>query len=115
MNTQNLEISQLINDLDQKGVKISTENGKLRIHASKGVLTPEVRQLLSTQKAAIIEFLNKKPEDVANTCSSNQDLSLQTIGRLIGGFSGSTSVGFKPPITAPEAMAIVVFRLDRAR
>jgi hypothetical protein len=105
MNTQTLEISNLINDLDQKGVKISTEDGKLRIHAPKGLLTPEVRQLLSNQKAEIIQFLNKKLEEEANNCFSNQDLSLQTIGRLIGGFGSYTTIGFKPPITSPEAMA----------
>lgn len=105
MNTQTLTISELIDDLTQKGIKLSTDNGKLRIHAPKGTLTEADRQRLSTRKSEILEFLTRTPEDEADDYPNQFDLSVRTIGRLIGGFGSASTGEHKPPIAASEAMA----------
>ena len=65
-------------------------------------------------KADIVAFLHEM--DVATDLDSvplSQGLNLQTIGRLIGGFSEQSTVEYKPPIIDPKVMAqklIVTFK-----
>ena len=44
-------------DLAQQGVQLWVEDGKLRIRAPKGVLTPAARGMLATQKDDILKLL----------------------------------------------------------
>jgi len=54
-----MTISELLNELSEKGVKLWTDGEQLRIRANKGVITPEKRQMISEYKAEILEQLQK--------------------------------------------------------
>ncbi|MFQ4140986.1 hypothetical protein [Chlorogloeopsis sp. ULAP02] len=97
---------ELVENLTQKGVQIWVDNDKLNLRSPKGVITPEIQAELSAYKAEILAFLRDK--DVAAKAASvplSIGLSLQTIGRLIGGFVKQSNVEFKPPVIDPQVMA----------
>ncbi len=95
-----MNVSELVESLTQQGVQLSTAEGKLKINSPKGVLTPGLRTQLAEYKAEILMFLQEIGKD--ETENDPQNLSLRTIGRLIGGFGAS---GFTPPVINPQAMA----------
>ncbi|WP_392534190.1 hypothetical protein [Nostoc sp. C117] len=100
-----MNVTELVDNLTQKGVKLWVDNDKLRIHSPKGILTPEIQNELAKCKAEILSLLQRKNNDSQCPTDNGQSLSLQTIGRLIGGFSQKTDTDFKPPVTNPEVMA----------
>jgi hypothetical protein len=100
-----MNVTELVDNLTQKGVKLWVDNDKLRIHSPKGILTPEIQTELAEHKAEILSLLQRKNNDAESPPDNSQSLSLQTIGRLIGGFSQKTDTDFKPPVTNPEIMA----------
>jgi len=53
-----LSTRDLIVKLRALGVKLSVDNGELRVSAPKGVLTPELRSELATHKEQLLELLN---------------------------------------------------------
>lgn len=95
-----MNVSELVESLTQQGVQLSATEGKLKINSPKGVLTPGLRTQLAEYKTEILMFLEEIGKD--ETENDDQDLSLRTIGRLIGGFGAS---GFIPPVINPQAMA----------
>lgn len=101
----NVNVSGLIDQLTQQGVQIWADDaGKLKIQSPKGVMTREIQSKLAARKAEILEFLLQKTTTPAETCTVGQHgLSLQTIGRLIGGYGRGES--FTPPTIEPTAMA----------
>ncbi len=109
-----MNISELVVNLTQQGVRLWVENEKLKIRSPKGVITPEIEEKIVAYKVEIIAFLHEI--DVATDLESvsiNQGLNLQTIGRLIGGFTEQSSAEYKSPIIDPKAMAkklIVTFK-----
>lgn len=101
-----MNVSELVENLNQQGVQLWADNDKLRIHSPKGVLTPELRTALTEHKGEILSFLQQSSDTAATSQGTDgQFLSLQTIGRLIGGFYNFSSVEFKPPTIDPLAMA----------
>ncbi|MDZ8184146.1 MAG: hypothetical protein RMX96_04690 [Nostoc sp. ChiSLP02] len=100
-----MNVTELVDELTQKGVKLWVDNDKLRIQSPKGILTPEIQTELAERKAEILSLLQGKNNDAACSTDNDRYLSLQTIGRLIGGFSQKTDTEFKPPVTNPNAMA----------
>lgn len=99
-----MNVSELLEDLSQQGVQLWIDQDKLKIQSPKGVLTPTLQTTLAERKAEILTFLRDATLDPA---SKSQDLSLQTIGRLIGGFCdrSPSSTGFIPPVIDPQTMA----------
>lgn len=109
-----MNVSEIVQNLTEHGVHLWVDNNKLKIRSPKGVITPEIQEKIVAYKAEIMEFL--QDIDVATdleATSLNQGLSLQTIGRLIGGFSEQSSVEYKSPVIDPKYMAqklIVTFK-----
>lgn len=101
-----MNVSELLENLTQQGVQLWTDNGKLKIHSPKGILTPALRTELAERKTEILAFLRDTNDTASdNSVPDGQALSLRTIGRLIGGFSDRSTADLKPPIIEPKAMA----------
>lgn len=100
-----MSASSLIEQLTQKGVKIWSDDGKLKIHSPKGILTAELQSEIASRKAEILSFLERQQHEPApSDCTTSfQGLSLQTIGRLIGGYGSEET--FTPPVIDPNIMA----------
>ncbi|MGJ3246541.1 MAG: hypothetical protein ACFE0I_10745 [Elainellaceae cyanobacterium] len=102
-----MNASELLDTLNQRGVQVWVDRDKLTIRSPKGMITPELREQLATHKSDLLALL-KRDDDSADDCPSltqGQGLSIQTIGRLIGGFDGSSSQSYKPPVIRPQVMA----------
>jgi TubC N-terminal docking domain len=80
-----MNVSGLIDQLTQQGVQVWADDGKLKIQSPKGVMTSELQSELVARKAEILEFLLQKNSPTETCLPGHQGLSLQTIGRLIGG------------------------------
>ncbi|MER3588549.1 MAG: non-ribosomal peptide synthase [Mastigocladus sp. ERB_26_1] len=96
----------LLENLIQKGVHLWVDNEKLNLRSPKGIMTPEIQAELTAHKAEILTLLRDR--DVATKAASvplSMGLSLQTIGRLIGGFVQKSFVEYKPPVIDPRVMA----------
>ncbi|PSR19690.1 non-ribosomal peptide synthase [filamentous cyanobacterium CCP3] len=99
-----MNVSGLIDQLTQQGVQVWTDDdGKLKIQSPKGVLTSELQSELVARKAEILEFLLQKNSPTETCLPGHQGLSLQTIGRLIGGYGRGET--FNSPIINPSVMA----------
>lgn len=98
-------VSGLIDQLTQQGVQIWADDaGKLKIQSPKGVMTRAMQSELVARKADILEFLLQKTATPTETCTiGKHGLSLQTIGRLIGGYGRGEN--FSPPTVDPAVMA----------
>jgi amino acid adenylation domain-containing protein len=70
-----LSTFELLSELRQLGVQISTDGEKLRCHAPKEALTPYVRSQLAERKAEIIAFLQNCNQAVDATASSIEPVS----------------------------------------
>lgn len=97
-----MSVSELLTNLNQKGVELWVDNDKLKINSPKGVLTQELKSDIAARKNEILVFLRENKESKQDTATG---LSLQTIGRLIGGFCPQASAEFKSPIIEPGVMA----------
>ncbi|MFH0809361.1 MAG: hypothetical protein V2A77_02650 [Pseudomonadota bacterium] len=51
----------LVTDLQARGVRLSAVNGRLRVEAPKGLLTPEVKQALAERKGEVLAYLTAWP------------------------------------------------------
>ncbi|MEM8673193.1 MAG: hypothetical protein AAGF83_04890 [Cyanobacteria bacterium P01_G01_bin.67] len=101
-----MNVSQLLEALAQKGIDLWVDEEKLKIRSPKGVLTPALSTELAQHKQEILSFLRGNTSTISNLPqTNNQALSLQTIGRLIGGFGDDSSVDFTTPTIEPRAMA----------
>lgn len=97
-----MNVSEFVTNLTQQGVQLWADNDKLKINSPKGVLTPQLQTYIATYKTEILSFL-RKDNDISN--STYTELSLQTIGRLIGGYCERLSMQFKSPIIDSKVMA----------
>ncbi|MGH7998609.1 MAG: hypothetical protein ACREPR_04045, partial [Brasilonema sp.] len=92
--------------LTQQGVQLSANNDKLNIRSPKGVLTPELCAELTARKEELLTFLHNMKMPTNPTAVPVEDtLSLQTIGRLIGGFVEQSALECKQPLIEPRVMA----------
>ena len=55
-----MNLKQFVAELAEQGVKLWVEGDRLGVGAAKGVLTPEVRDLLTLHKAELVKLLQKK-------------------------------------------------------
>ncbi|MFW6358782.1 MAG: hypothetical protein ACOC0N_06165 [Chroococcales cyanobacterium] len=97
-----MNVSELLSDLNQQGVQLWAEQDKLKVHSPKGILTPAIQNNLITYKTEILSFLQKK---VPKSYPTPAGLSLQTIGKLIGGMSKPSFKECQSPIIDPREMA----------
>ena len=112
-----MNVADLVTHLNKQGVHLWAEQDKLKINSPKGILTSQLQADIVSHKTEILAFLR---EDREATCNTPANLSLRTIGRLIGGFcqqvpqagsdflsrsARSASMAFKPPVIDPAVMA----------
>ena len=98
-----MSAAEILAKLTQQGVLFWAENSKLNIRSPKGVITPEIQVEISTYKEDILALIQEMT--VNNNYAGEpliQGISLQTIGKLIGGFSGEV---YQLPIINPQFMA----------
>ncbi|TVP60891.1 MAG: non-ribosomal peptide synthase [Nodularia sp. (in: Bacteria)] len=101
-----MKASELVTTLTEKGVYLWVDNDKLKIRSPKGVITPEIQANLMAYKTEVLAFIRERDITIkTEVMPLMQGLNLQTIGRLIGGFVGKTTVEYKPPIIDPKKMA----------
>ncbi|NEO99496.1 MAG: non-ribosomal peptide synthase [Symploca sp. SIO2E9] len=109
-----MNASELLTNLTQQGIQLWADNEKLGVRSPRGVMTPELRQELAKHKPEILAFLRGNDlSDCSTSTSPSDELTLQTIGRLIGGFGSQSTTEYKQPIVDPQVMASklkVVFR-----
>jgi TubC N-terminal docking domain len=100
-----MNVSELLENLNHQGVQLWADHDKLKIKSPKGSLTPEIRTEIAERKTEILAFLQKSTDAISDSYTNKtQDLSLQTIGRLIGGYCRKIT-GFIPPVIDPKMMA----------
>jgi len=97
-----MHVSELLTNLSQQGVQLWSDRDKLKINAPKGTLTPQIQADLAARKTEILAFLRESND---SACQTSTGLSLQTIGRSIGGFFPNSPQQFKSPIIDPKVMA----------
>ncbi|MFN6154903.1 MAG: hypothetical protein ACK4YK_10190 [Dolichospermum sp.] len=101
-----MNAAEILAKLTQQGVLFWSENSKLNIRSPKGVITPEIQIEIATYKEDILALIQEM--NVTNNYAHEpliQGISLQTIGKLIGGFSGESPTGYQAPIINPQFMA----------
>jgi hypothetical protein len=97
-----MNVSDFVINLTQQGVQLWADNDKLKINSPKGVLTPQIQTELAAYKTEILSFLRKN-NDFSDITSTG--LSLQTIGRLLGGYCERLAMQFKSPVIDSKVMA----------
>ncbi|MFM6252792.1 MAG: hypothetical protein ACKPEQ_27215, partial [Dolichospermum sp.] len=101
-----MNAAEILAKLTQQGVLFWAENSKLNIRYPQGVITPEIQLEIAKYKADILALIQEmNVTDNYNNQTLIPGISLQTIGKLIGGFSGESPIGYKPPIINPKFMA----------
>lgn len=101
-----MKVAELVENLNQQGVSLWNDRGKLKINSPKGIITSALRQELVQRKTEILTFLAETSfAKNGNSVRKEREISLQTIGRLIGntgsGYSGSSHL----PVIDPQEMA----------
>jgi hypothetical protein len=101
-----MNASEILAKLTKQGVQFWVENNKLNIRSPKGVITSTIQVEITTYKGDILALLQEM-NIVTKSASEplSPGISLQTIGRLIGGFAGESPVEYQPPIINPKLMA----------
>ncbi|WP_414582235.1 hypothetical protein [Scytonema sp. PCC 10023] len=101
-----MNTSEILATLRQQSVQIWVENDKLKIRSPKGILTPDLQAEIAAHKLEIIAFLRQGNLPISShTVSRDYDLSLQTIGHLIGETGDKLNPDCKQPIIDPRLMA----------
>lgn len=102
-----MNASELLDTLTQQGVQVRVVDDKLSIRSPKGVLTPDLKASLTTQKADLLSLL-KARQTAAETAAHEvleQGFSLHTLGRLLGGFGETLTAEYRDPVISPAVMA----------
>jgi TubC N-terminal docking domain len=105
MNVSDMNISDLMTDLMQKGVQFQINEDKIKISSAQAVLTEDMLARLSEHKPEILSFLRLQNNETP-TVTDGRSLSLDTIGRLISGFANpETSGDYRSPTVDVNTMA----------
>lgn len=102
-----MNASELLDTLIQQGVQVRLVDNKLSIRSPKGVLTPDLKASLTTQKSDLLSLL-KAQKAAAETATHEvleQGFSLRTLGRLLGGFGKTLTAEYRDPVISPAVMA----------
>ena len=67
----------LLHQLQALGVVLIPEGDRLRIDALAGVLTPDLRQALATQKSALLQLLSQPAGTSVPGCARCQDIEVR--------------------------------------
>jgi TubC N-terminal docking domain len=99
-----MNIPELMTELIQKGVQFQIDESKVKISSAQAVLTEDILAKLSEHKPEILSFLSsQKSQDSSVTNTLHP--SLDTIGRLISGFSNlETSQNYRSPMIDVKSM-----------
>jgi len=101
-----INASEILAKLNQQGVEFWVENNKLNIRSLKGIITPEIQAEIIKYKADILALVQEMNIDEEFKFDpTTKGISLQTIGRLIGGFSEGSSRQHPTPVINPHFMA----------
>ena len=101
-----MNTSDILATLRQQSVQIWVENGTLNIRSPKGILTPDIQAEIAAHKPEIMAFLRQgNVARSSHPVSLDHDLTLQTIGRLIGEVGDKFNPECKQPIIDPKLMA----------
>ncbi|MEM9905989.1 MAG: hypothetical protein AAF921_13295 [Cyanobacteria bacterium P01_D01_bin.44] len=97
-----MQVADLVTNLTQQGVQLWVDQDKLKINAPKGVMTSQLRADLAARKTEVLSFL-RQPRG----CKTAAGLSLETLGRLLGGGGkpGTHPSAFRPPVIESGLMA----------
>ena len=63
-NSEEMKTDDLIASLEDKGIKLWTDNGKLRYSAPQGVMNSNIVQLLKNNKDSLMENLSRAKDDL---------------------------------------------------
>ncbi|MGE7828259.1 amino acid adenylation domain-containing protein [Paenibacillus sp. NPDC093718] len=63
-----MKLTDFLQMLQSKGIQVSCREGALKIHAPKGVLTPEIKQELATYKTELLTLLQSTEEAKLPVC-----------------------------------------------
>ncbi|EFA74382.1 Non-ribosomal peptide synthase [Raphidiopsis brookii D9] len=101
-----MNASEILALLTKQGVEFWIENQQLNIRSPKGIITPEMQAEIATHKGDILALLQEM-DISSNSTTENpiSGISLQTIGKLIGGFTSELPIEYQPPIINPHIMA----------
>ena len=70
----------LIEQLRDKGIRLEVQGGSLRVHASRGALTREVRELLRKHSAELARELRRRDQQ---TSAAHTDVSVNAEGERL--------------------------------
>ena len=59
-----MKTADIIDELDRKGIKLWTSEGKLKYSAPKGTMTADIMQLLKANKAQLIEEIERRTSEI---------------------------------------------------
>lgn len=65
-----MNLNQILSQIASQGIRLSAEGEQLKISAPKGTLTPEIRELISQNKAELLQLLQN-----VSTIDSSEALS----------------------------------------
>lgn len=110
-----MSASELLESLNQRGVRLWANEGKLGIRSPKGAVTAEMREQLIANKAELLgllqrDYVSESPlseTPSSATCPSDlaaPGLSARAVGRIISGV-GDRQNGYKPPVLDAAEMA----------
>jgi TubC N-terminal docking domain len=105
-----MNIPELVTDLIQQGVQFQITEDKIRISSAQAILTEDVLEKLGKHKPEILTFLRQQSDEEFATASpkpsGESGSSLDTIGRLISGFTNpERSADYRSPTVDPKSMA----------
>ena len=67
-----MTVSELLAQLEAKGIELWTEGGSLRFRAPKGALTPDLRALLAEQRDAVLAEVRERARQTVETLPVSQ-------------------------------------------
>ncbi len=104
-----MNISELVTDLIQQGVKFQINEDKIRISSTQAILTDDLLIKLGKHKPEILTFLQQQSDENSAITSakesSMENSRLDTIGRLISGFNADKHEDYRSPTIDTKKMA----------
>lgn len=100
-----MNTTELLQQLNERGIEIWANQDKIGIRSPKGAMTPQLRAQLAASKAELLDFLSRS-DSPSPACDPSSDCcSLSTLGRLIGGWGNNPSPSLRSPVIDPNLMA----------
>ena len=102
-----MNASELLDRLTQEGVQLWASDGRLKVRAPKGKVTPAVHKALVSHKSDLLSLLKTIDVKTADCPehSPEKGLSPYAIGRLISGWGDRATANYSPPVISSQQMA----------